>query len=130
MKKIVLLAISILMVSAVFARTRTENPIPSFNVLLKSATYFQESLRPSINYTSDEKRDMNVSNDGSGANGSGLESAAILVYVYRLDGSKTLGPFIVNPGQTKTVQIDGNQWGVYASSNRPTYMSVWTNDGL
>ena len=131
MKKIFLLTISILMVTAVFAKAKAANPIPSYNVPVIDNAYFQENkLIPSNYDPSKERRDMNVSNDGSGGNKNVPESSAVTVYIYRLDQSIVLGPFIVPAGETLTLQIDGNRWGVFAQTNKPTNISVWTNDNL
>jgi hypothetical protein len=129
MKKIILLAISILMVTAAIARTT--NPIPSYNVPLKGSAIFQENNpRPTHNDNTDEKRDMTVSNDGTAGNGNGMQGAVIAIYVYRLDGSKTYGPFFIPAGTSKTVSIDGKSWGVSAYTSTETFMSVWTSDDL
>ncbi len=131
MKKILLLTISILMVTAVFAKKgRAENPIPSYNVPVFSKSYFQEDNAKPSNYSpSDEKRDMNVSNDGS-AGGNRPGSSAIEVYVYRLDGAIVLGPFVIPAGETRAIQIDGYHWGVGVRADSPTFISVWTSDQL
>jgi hypothetical protein len=127
MKKIILLTVSILIVSAVFARAG--NPIPSFNVPVSNKAYFQEDPTLPSNYVpTDEKRDMNVSNDtpgGHGPVGNGL--GAIQVVIYRLDQSIVLGPFTISAGQTLTIPIDGERWGVAAQTSDPTYMSVWSS---
>jgi hypothetical protein len=129
MKKILFLAVSFLMVSAIFVRAG--NPIPSINFQLKKTATFQEGIQgPNNNSFSDERRDMNVSNDGSGGNGHRPERHAVKVYIYRLDGSKTKGPYFVGPGETLTVPIDGHQWGVYASSQHPSIISVWIGGEL
>jgi hypothetical protein len=128
MKKIIILSISILLVSTVFARrVKADNPIPSFNVPVTNTASFQEQVTGPSNYVpTDEKRDMNVEN-GAGGNRPVQGNGAITVYVYRVDHSVILGPFIVSPGQTIRVTIDGYRWGVYAQTENPTIMSVWTN---
>ena len=137
MKKIIFLAISIFMVSAVFAKPgnpigKPENPIPSFNFLLKNKAYFQETNSVNNNIVlKPEKRDMNVSNDTPGNKPIGFGgSDGITVYVYRLDQSITLGPFIVHSGETLTVPIDGKPWGVYADTHHQSVISVWINGDL
>jgi len=130
MKKIFLLTISILMVTAVFAKAQGANPIPSYNVPVENKAYFQENNSILGNYDlSKEKRDINVSNDGSAGNGNGPVGggSSIAVYIYRLDQSVKLGPFIVPAGETLTIPIDVYQWGVYTQTNNPTNVSVWTN---
>ncbi len=121
-KKILLLTISILMVTAAFAKAG--NPIPSYNVVVSNSAYFQEeSSTPGCYSPSDERRDMNISNDtpGNGPIGSG----GIIVYVYRLDQSIVLGPFLVHAGETFSVKIDGYPWGVITQTTEPTLVSVW-----
>ena len=129
MKKIFLLTISILMVTAVFAKAKGANPIPSYNVPVENKAYFQEDNSILGNYDpSKEKRDINVSNDGPGGNRNvPVESSAVTVYIYRLDQSIVLGPFIVPAGETLTIPIDVYQWGVSTQTNNPTTVSVWTN---
>ncbi len=127
MKKIFLITISILMVTAVFAKAKAANPIPSYNVPVSGSIFFQENNDHPGNYDpSKERRDINVSNDGSGTNRP--ESSVLTVYIYRLDQSIILGPFFVTAGETLTVPIDGYHWGVFTQTNSPTYVSVWTND--
>jgi len=127
MKKILFLTISLLMITAVFAKVRAANPIPSFSVLLTDQATFQED--PSIPISSNlilEKRDMNVSNDGSPLS-DGPGTPTITVYIYRLDRSVILGPYTISVGARISVPIDGNRWGVYAQTNSPTMISVWTD---
>jgi hypothetical protein len=126
MKKIFLLTISILMVTAVFAKVKAANPIPSYNVTVTDRAYFQENTSTAgKDDPNKERRDINVSNDGSGTNRP--ESCTLSVYIYRLDQSIVLGPFIVPVGEILTVPIDGYQWGVFTQTNTPTNVSVWMN---
>jgi hypothetical protein len=129
MKKILFLTISILMVSTAFSKVKGANPIPSYNVSLTDKAYFQENTATTLNYDpSKEKRDLNVSNDGAGSKSNGTnELSSMTVYIYRLDQSIVLGPFIVPVGEVVTVPIDGNRWGVFTQTDQPTNASVWTN---
>lgn len=127
MKKIFLLTISILMVTAVFAKVKAANPIPSYNVTVTNNAYFQESASAAgKDDPNKERRDINVSNDGAGTNRP-ESSSALTVYIYRLDQSIVLGPFIVPAGEILTVPIDGYQWGVFTQTDNPTNISVWMN---
>jgi hypothetical protein len=128
MKKIILLSISIMMMSAVLAKG--QNPIPSYNVpVSKTASFAEDTSTPGGNIQKDEKRDVNVTNGASGNRP--IQGAPVLVvYIYRLDHSIVLGPFAVPYGETITVTIDDFRWGVYAETTAPTYMSVWTNDQM
>ncbi len=132
MKKIFLLAVSILMVTLTFGQT--VDPIPSYNVLVTGKANFTDNSTISttgtqpLNY---EKRDVNVSSDGGGSNtpSGGGSGSPIVVYVYTLDRTVVLGPFFVPSGQTLTVPIDQNAWGVLVGDDSPTYVSVWEDDG-
>ncbi len=124
MKKIILLSISILMMTAVLAKG--QNPIPSYNVPVSKVAVFSEVSTPGGLGFKDEKRDVNVSNGPSG-NRPIQASPTLIVYIYRLDNTQVLGPFEVGYGQTITVTIDDESWGVRAETDALTYMSVWTN---
>jgi hypothetical protein len=131
MKKILFLTISILIVTVVFAKAG--NPIPSYNILVTGKAYFQED-NSSLNSNGpiDAKRQVTVSNDGSPATNGPIiiGGSSMVVYIYRLDNSIVLGPFVISETQTITVPIDGSSWGVYAETNSPTLISVWMNDNL
>lgn len=126
MKKILLLTISILIVSAAFAKAG--NPIPSFNVPISNSAVFQEDNGGlgTTNFQTDERRDMNVSNDSPGSKPAGNGSGVIQVIIYRVDQSIVLGPFTIKPGETLTIPIDGDAWGVAAQTDGTAFMSVWT----
>ena len=127
MKKIIFLTISILMVSA--AIVKAGNPIPSYNVPLSTKAFFQEATSTINNFApTDERRDMNVTN---GTPGKSLEGGQgmIQVVIYRLDQSIVLGPFTIPAGQTLSIPIDGESWGVAAQTLQPTNISVWTDNG-
>jgi hypothetical protein len=135
MKKIILLTISILMVSVAFAKAG--NPIPSYNVPISNKDYFvEDNSLPNAFAPCDEKRDMNISNDtpGSkqlGSGGFSSNSGNIAVYIYRLDQTIILGPYVLAPGEKLTIRIDGNLWGVTTQTNpnELAYVSVWTTGG-
>jgi len=124
-RKILVLTFSLLMVTAVFAKAKAGNPIPSYNVMVPNSAYFQEQAVCSTpGWYSPEKRDMNISNDTPGNRPIG--TGEMIVYVFRLDGAVTLGPFMVYSGETLSVKIDGNAWGVSTQTNQPSLVSVWT----
>ncbi len=133
MKKIILLTISILIVTITFAKAG--NPIPSYNAPISNRDYFVEAQSiPTGVDPSKEKRDMNVSNDTPGSKSfiqGGFSSIQdnIAVYVYRLDNTIVLGPYMIAPGETVTVGIDGNLWGVYTQTSGLAFVSVWTDGG-
>lgn len=126
MKKIILLSISIMMMTAVLAKG--QNPIPSYNVPISKTASFSENQSIGSGGYKDEKRDVDVSNGASGNNRPIQGSPVLTVYIYRLDHSVVQGPFTIPYGTTITVTIDDQRWGVYAEASAPTFMSVWTND--
>ena len=129
MKKILFFTILILIVSVVVVKAG--NPIPSYNIPVTDKAYFQEDNSSlNINGPYNGKRQINVSNDGSPATNGPIGGSPITVYIYRLDNSIFLGPFVISEKQTLTIAIDENLWGVYAEPNSPTIISVWTNDNL
>jgi len=116
--------ISVLLVAA--STIKAQNPIPSYNVPVAGKATFQETPTIGVIKYTDEKRDINVQNNGGGT--SAPQGAVITVVIYRLDMSQVLGPYSVQEGQTLSIQIDNQRWGVAAQSNYATTMSVWTSD--
>ena len=125
MKKIILFSIAIVMMSAIIAKGQIA--IPSYNVPISKSASFAEMTAASLNDQTKEKRDMNVSNGPSG-NRPIQTSPTVIVYVYRLDHSQIQGPFAIPYGQTISVPIDDQSWGVSAETDAPTYLSVWINN--
>jgi len=124
MKKIILFSIAIVMMSAIMAKGQIA--IPSYNAPVSKSASFSEVTAPGVNDQTKEKRDMNVSNGPSG-NRPIQASPTVIVYVYRLDHSQIQGPFAIPFGQSISVPIDDQSWGVTAESDAPTYVSVWTD---
>jgi hypothetical protein len=128
MKKIIILAISLLMVTAATLRASTPIVIPSYNVPIYEKTLFMEpasNVVSSVNGNNmDEKRDMNIQNSGGGTYAPG--GSVIEIYIYRLDDMKKLqGPFFIPEGEKISVRIDHQEWGVTADPSAPTTVSVW-----
>jgi hypothetical protein len=129
MKKILLFTFYVLMATIVFGQSN--DPIPSYNVLVQGNVSFIESgvsITNNLNYSAD-KRDMNVSNDGTGTVPAPGSGGSIIVVIYRLDHSISLGPYVVPSQQNLSVPIDNNPWGVTVVAVSPTYVSVWTDNG-
>ena len=125
MKKIILFSIAIVMMSAIIAKGQFA--IPSYNVPISNSASFSEMTASALDNQTKEKRDVNVSNGPSG-NRPIQASPTVVVYVYRLDHSQIQGPFAIPYGQTITVPIDDQSWGVSAETDALTYLSVWTNN--
>jgi hypothetical protein len=124
MKKIIILAISILVLGAF--TVKATNPIPSYNVHVFGQASFQETGSGlSTSSPGDEKRDLNIQNSG----GNYCPGASVVtVLVYRLDMKKSQGPFVIADGETLSVPIDNQEWGVQMDSSRPVTVSVWANE--
>ena len=130
MKKILLVAVLMLMVSVVFAQGAY--PIPAYNVYVTGQFLFTDNgaiLSTTNNQPlSAEKRDMNVENSGGGTN-KPSDGSGIVVVIYRLDRSIVLGPYFVPSGQNINVPIDSSPWGVTVSAKTGDFVSVWTDSG-
>ena len=129
MKKILLFTFYVLMATIVFGQSN--DPIPSFNVFVQGNVSFIESavnINNNFNFSAD-KKDMNVSNDGTGTVPNKGSGGSIIVVIYRLDNSISLGPYVVPAQQNLNVPIDNNPWGVSVVAVSPTYVSVWTDNG-
>lgn len=120
------------MVTVVFGQST--NPIPSYNVLITGkAIFVDQSSAEVVNNNqilSAEKRDMNVDNNGGGSNSPDPnQGPSIVVYIFTLDHSIVLGPYIVPSGQNISVPIDDSAWGVAIGTDSQVNVSVWTDDG-
>ena len=119
----------IFLAAAVFNQSFAVKPIPSYNVKVNNTANFQEQTSGSQLYTppTEGKRQMNVETTCSRGVNNGFCSA--MIWIYRLDYQKILGPYYVNGGETLTVNIDDNPWGVFVMTNDQLIVSVWIDDG-
>jgi len=106
-------------------------PIPSFDVKMTVRANFQEKH---IGQTGKEKRQMNIETStatpvwGTNENPPGGDA---IVYLYKLNGSKVLGPFEISNDDVLTVPIDNSEWGVVIEMTKPgpsVLASVWTSE--
>ena len=100
-----------------------QNPIPSYNVPVYNHANFQEQNKSfNANLLNRGKRAVNVKVVG------GISSMAT-IYIYSLDYQNILGPFIVNGGETLTIDIDSREWGVLVNSEDHVTVDVWIDEG-
>jgi hypothetical protein len=125
MKKFILLSFIALYVSlsGAVAQNPVVNPIPSFNFPMNEPTAVFHETKINTN-SGKEKRDMDVVvNTRSTYN---LPVFAI-VFVFRLNPIRILGPYIIFPDAQLTVPIDQGKWGVLVKCNAPVDVSVWVD---
>jgi hypothetical protein len=125
MKKALIIATIIFLTAIVrvSAQTPVVHPIPSFNYAMnEQSTYFHENKK--IN-NGKEKRDMDVVVN---TRTTGSLSRFAVVYVFKIQPQKVLGPFYVFAGQHLEVPIDNGKWGVRVDCNFPADVSVWAED--
>ena len=98
-------------------------PIPSFQVPVEGNAIFRENGNPANPIPTEEKREIKVhvtTSDGS-------QNCQATVWVYSLDHTSILGPYIVDCGETLTVEVDDRSWGVLVESENETIADVWTS---
>lgn len=91
--------------------------IPSFGIPVSGVALFKDATSTAP-LPVKGKRSVNVSVRGT-------PSAQASVIIYTLDGSYSLGPYLVQTGQTLTVEIDEREWGVMVNSEENVLVSVW-----
>jgi len=126
MKKLRLIATIVLLTGTL--KLFAAHPIPSYNVQVSNRANFQETTQN--NSMAKEKRIMNIqTNTATLSPGSG---SIAVVYVYKLNGHKTLGPFYLKCGDQLSVGIDNSKWGVameLQGPGNPVLTSVWIAHG-
>jgi hypothetical protein len=124
MKNLILCFLFILSLSGLsgsFAQKLPTYPIPSYNVTVDSLANFRELTNSETSDVCDGKREINVQVKPKG--GTGLCSAT--VWIYSIDQSTILGPYMVSCGSTLTIEIDDREWGVLVESEDEVLVDVW-----
>jgi hypothetical protein len=122
MKKLFALVVFLLSFTATFA----VNPIPSYETPCSGTCYFIESASSIGTGTlTDERREMNV--ESSNPTLSPTTQEVAVVYFYRLDGTRVLGPYYLPQGGFLNVKIDGKPWGVSIRCSSTFVVSVWSS---
>lgn len=118
MKRFTLLLTSLLIASLSYA---VISPIPTYNEQVIGPSGFAE-IASKIGNNTDERRDLNVE---SPPNPTENPISPAVVYAYKLDGTRTFGPFLLYPGGSLRIRIDGKPWGVSINSPSPMMVSVY-----
>ncbi len=97
-------------------------PIPSFNVLVDPAAIFQD-MQGGSNSKAKRQEHVHVGH----SNKLDSSSCFAIVTFYTLDHQSVLGPYTVNCGETLSVEIDDQEWGVSVTSLTEIEVSVWVD---
>lgn len=108
-----------------YGQTIPVYPIPSANVKVNGNAIFQENYTNLHPKQTRERREVHVRITSA----SGSHQCQAMVWVYSLDHTTLLGPFIVNCGETLTVEIDEREWGVLVESEEDVIVDVWIDGG-
>ena len=95
--------------------------IPSYNIQVTRFANFTETLNPANSNQAKEKRQVDVQVKSTLVK----ESSDIRVWVYTLDRSTILGPYVVKGDGSLKVDVDQNMWGVFIDSRDVIYVDVW-----
>ena len=121
MKKI--LALMILISTFSLAAVYGQNPIPSWNIPVYHRANFQETSKK-ISGQGDQVMGKRVLNVHAQTGSNGPQNCGT-VYIYRLDSTMVMGPCTLCEGQTLSVEIDQNEWGVLVESEAHLVIDVW-----
>jgi len=101
----VLFAVLLLFSANVFAQF----PISSYDKPVESGSYFAENHSYAPVFSA-EKRKMNVDTTDPSTS---PEDSKVTFIVFSLDFQEFRGPFTVEAGSSKQIEIDDREWGVY-----------------
>ena len=125
MKKQVLISVFFVVVMLFSANVFAQYPIASYNVPVDQGTYFTQSqtTNPAM---SAERRKMNINTTGGG---SAPTNQLVTFVVYSLDMQTFKGPYTIQVGNSKKINIDERPWGVTVlrEINGDCLMSVYTD---
>lgn len=97
-----------------------QNPIPSYNFPVYQRANFQENQGPTR-----AKKKVNVEVQ------CGLVKSltcTATVWIYSLDLQTIYGPFSISGGETLTIEVDGEEWGVFVESDDHVIVDVWIEE--
>ena len=117
MKKSILLVTFFLISTFGFSQTKPY-PIPSYNVLVSSLTFFQESS----SQNNKAKKDIHVQVNCAGKADT---TCCASVVIYSLGGDFHYGPFRIYCGETLVQPVEEGEWGVAVDSECQVTVSVW-----
>ena len=98
-------------------------PIPSSQVPVNGNAIFSQDIQGTAITPTEGKKEIKVQVNSV----AGLPNCQATVWIYTLDRTTILGPYIVNCGETLTVEIDDREWGVLVESENDILVDVWTS---
>jgi hypothetical protein len=105
------------------AKTGPIYPIPSYNIPVASGHALFQKRRHVVSLDiTRENREVNFKIIRPLP---GLSDCHSQVWIYSLDGVDTLGPYMVQCGETLTVEIDEREWGVLVETESDILVDVW-----
>jgi hypothetical protein len=96
-------------------------PIPSYNVKVDGYVDFSQQ-HTVLKNNSKQKKDVIIHLKSGSTENTGCQAT---VWIYSLDQTSILGPFIMNCGETLVVGIDDREWGVLVNSEDDVIIDVW-----
>ena len=126
MKKQVIISVFFAVAMFFSANVFAQYPIASYNVPVDPGTYFSQLQTP--NHTmSSERRKINVNTSDPD---SAPTSKWVTFVVYSLDMQTFKGPYTIQVGNSKRINIDERPWGVTVlrEIGGDCLMSVYTED--
>jgi hypothetical protein len=130
MKKLVLISVIIFLSGINFLMAQDHNqltvlPIPSFGVQVKGAAAFQELSNAGAGTR--ERREINIQTSSTSH---GMTTGDALVLVYKVQGYVVVGRYYVAFGETLTVPVDNEEYGVGIQSTSEATVNVWFGNSL
>ena len=106
---------------------QASKPIPSFKAKISNAANFQEKntgCNAPMSGDLKGKRSMIIM-----ANVVGPAKTPVIIWVYSLDLTTVLGPFVIFGDGQITVPVDDRDWGVIVQCTDKVEVSVYSEDG-
>ena len=116
-RKTILFITALLLIFPLYSQNYPVYAIPSFGIPVSGVALFKDAINTEP-IPVKGKRSVNISVRGT-------PSTQASVILYTLDGSYSLGPYLVQTGQTLTVEIDEREWGVMVNSEEAVQVDVW-----
>ena len=126
MKKVILISalfIAIFGCIQTYAQGIPIYPIPSFDINVNGYADFRENRQSESLLQTEGKRVINV--EVNTPFGRGDENCQARIWVYSLDNTTVLGPYMVESSEPLSVLIDGREWGVLVATDDELIVSVW-----
>ncbi len=124
MKKHVLISVFFAVALFFSANVFAQYPISSYDTPTEQGTYFTMTHGTTSPTMSAEKRKVNIETSDPGTSSAG---SSVTIVVYSLDLQDYQGPFTIEVGTSKSIDIDDRDWGVVViEQTGKCLMSVYT----